>query len=148
MEDTGLVLHYSRVRIYCQVEVHQVHQVHQVLQVLQVDLQDPRDHQDLLVPLVRTCPEELQGRRSIQAWGDHQVHNCNREGRDLRHHQAGRGLREDLVAGLLPSQQGEPDQVAVADSAGSGWSPPFEQASSGSGAAATDRERDLQNRAE
>lgn len=136
MEDTGLVHqdpHYSRARTCCQVEV---------LQVLQV----PLDLQDLQARLVQTyLEEELQGRRSIQAWEAHQVHNCSQEGRDHRdhldhldhHHQVGRGLQEDLVVWLRPSQREEPDLGVGASSGGFGWSPPSEQASSGSGVAAT-----------
>ena len=138
MEDTGLVLqdpHHSRVRTCCQVVV---------LQVLQV----PLDHQDLQAPLVQTyLEEELQGHRSIQAWEAHQVHNCSQEGRDhldhLDHHLVGRGLQEDLAVWLRPSQREEPDLGVAASSGDFGWSPPSEQASSGSGVAATEREKDL-----
>lgn len=101
--------------------------------------------EDPQVPLGRICPEvELQDRRSNPALEDPQDRSCSPVDRRAHHHHPGeedqqeQELRGDPEAGLRPSLQEGPGQGVATGSAGSGWSQPFEQASSGSGVTATD----------
>ena len=123
MEDTGLVL----VREPLVLLVLQRHHYRQVRTYCQVE-----------------ALQVLRGLHSIQAWEALQGHKCSQEGRDhLHHYQVVPGIQGDLAVWLRPSLLEEPDQGVAAGFGGFGWSRPFEQASSGSGVAATEKERGI-----